>query len=401
MGRLFTCGFENQDVLTTGANNREWSYIVDGSALSISTSVKRSGSASLRINQVSNEMNMYHTLTSYPTEIYFRFYIYIVSLPSSNMELMRTYTSSSVYASRLRLNTDGSIDLQGRVGTTLTKMGSSSPVLALNTWHCLEGYVKVNATTWNYAARLNYTEFASGSDASQSSTTLSRFYLISDTYDCEYYIDDMAINDAAGSYQNSYPGNGHVVHLRPNAAGDNNNCSSGDYTSIDEITPDDATSYAIFDANNDILDVNIESPLDKGIGISDKIPVVIVAGRYIGADTSGVIFNFRLKSQASGTVLSSASITASASYWVTNPPTYGIISYVDTQAGGPWTTNLLEETQIGVLCSDATPDLWLTQLYLIVEYAGIKTINETVLPSIKTINGMSTSITKTTNSLTM
>lgn len=400
MARLYTCGFENQGTYTTGENNKEWSYVVDGSALSISTSIKRSGAASLRVHQVSNEMNMYQTLGT-PTEIYFRFYLYIVSLPASAIEITRVYTSSSIYAHRLILNSDGSLDLQGRVGTSLVKIGSSSPVLALNTWHCVEGYVKVNATTWNYGARLNYTQFASGSDSSQASTTVLRFYLTTDVVDCDFYVDDFAINDSTGTYQNSWPGNGRVVYLRPNEAGDVNDCLSGDYSSINEVISDDATSYAVFDNDNDILDVHINSPSSNGIANSDKISVVTVISRASTKTAANAQYNLRLKSQSSGTVLSSSNIILNTTAYWNNPQTYGIISYVDTQAGGVWTPALLETAQIGIQVTDASPNIWLTQLYLIVEYSGIKTINSLGIESIKSINSMVSNSLKYKNELSI
>jgi hypothetical protein len=71
----------------------------------------------------------------------------------------------------------------------------------------------------------------------------------------DWFFDDLAINDNTGSFQNSYPGEGKIIHLKPNAAGDSNGFSvqvggtvgsSNNYTRVNEVTPDDATSYKRF-----------------------------------------------------------------------------------------------------------------------------------------------------------
>src|SRR3990172_6946830 len=64
----------------------------------------------------------------------------------------------------------------------------------------------------------------------------------------EWYFDDIAINSSTGSFQNSYPGAGRIVALRPNAAGDSADFARGgtdsgaNWSQTDEVTPTVRTS---------------------------------------------------------------------------------------------------------------------------------------------------------------
>jgi len=59
-----------------------------------------------------------------------------------------------------------------------------------------------------------------------------------------FWIDDIAINDTSGSYNNSWIGDGHVVVIKPNAAGDITQLLSStgnpNYQNVDDV-PFDAT----------------------------------------------------------------------------------------------------------------------------------------------------------------
>jgi hypothetical protein len=190
------------------------------------------------------------------------------------------------------------------------------------------------------------------------------------------YFDDMAANDTSGSYQNSWPGEGKIVHLYPNAVGDvdNTNSTPNGYLDVDEKpTPDDATSYSVFDATNDSLLVNTEDSSAAGINSYDNISLVQVGYRHRDSVSSGSsIFIPKIESQASGTLLSGTSLGDPDTTWYTNggayPRVYKLTSYVNPQAGGVWTPALLNSMQIGGTATDASPAVWLSSMWALVEY---------------------------------
>ena len=74
----------------------------------------------------------------------------------------------------------------------------------------------------------------------------------------ELYFDDLAINTNSGAYQNSWPGDGKIVHIRPNEAGDNAQWNRGgtdsgaNWSQVSEVTPDDINSFVTSNSSNQI-----------------------------------------------------------------------------------------------------------------------------------------------------
>lgn len=274
---------------------------------------------------------------------------------------------------QIALNTDGTLEL-GFFDGGYTQIGSDSSALSEDTWYRIE--LMYDDSTDTAEAKINGVTFASGAATDIGSSTDIFFGGFNDCTTDIYY-DDMAVNDTTGTAQTSWPGSGKVVHMQPNAAGDNNNASAGDYTSVDEITPDDATSIAVLNDNGDILDVNLESSADAGIGASDNITLVQVGAREAAALGAQESFVLRIKSQAAGTLLESGTITHDDVTYKTvgmgegNFFGYQLTSYVDPQAGGAWTPALLDTAQIGMRAVDADPDINLSTLWALVEYVEV------------------------------
>lgn len=172
------------------------------------------------------------------------------------------------------------------------------------------------------------------------------------------FIDDVAINDSTGAAQNGYPGDGKIVHLHPDSAGDNAAWAAGvggtaNWNRVSEVTPDDATTYnQVTVAGNQIDDHNCGFASNAGIGANDTITLVQVGirGGANGTSTPRDV-TARIKSQAAGTVLAGSVLSLSVNGWATNgitaPKKYSLTSYTDPQAGGAWTSALLDAMQIG------------------------------------------------------
>lgn len=86
-------------------------------------------------------------------------------------------------------------------------------------------------------------------------------------FNCE--IDDVYINDGQGSVNNDYSGDQAVYYLRCNTAGDNAEwtpSASTNVSNIDDVFPDDDTTYNSTDVENELDLFNVEDlPLASGV----------------------------------------------------------------------------------------------------------------------------------------
>jgi hypothetical protein len=124
----------------------------------------------------------------------------------------------------------------------------------------------------------------------------------------DWYFDDLAINDSNGSFQNSWPGDGAVIRLKPNAAGDASDWTN-DYTAVDEVTPDEGTTLVASKTLNHIYDYDIEDT-HSALTPGSTINVVQVGVRYNGASGSAnSSFVTRIKASSGGTVEEGTAIT--------------------------------------------------------------------------------------------
>ncbi len=370
-GRIWSTGFELQSA-TAGMEATSFS-----SAPTIDTTIKRSGEASLNC-LTGNPRYMLHDLGVAWKEIYARVCYYFDAFNYSNYDrqaILWLTTAGGAGALILTLNHDGAVNIEnGDTGAIL----ATTEKLVNNRWYEFELHYKyVDGTNDVWALKLEGQTLASGTTAfgARDSIRYISAGMISGSgvfYGQALHVDDIAVN------YDDWPGDGHIVHMQPNAAGDFNNAVSGDYTSVDEITPNDATDIAVLDDNNDILDVNLESSSNAGIPSTASIRLVSVGTRLAGAAAGTPTHQTRVKSQASGTVKDSGTLSTTNTAYKTNAPvgsgTYGDIilyyltSYLDPQAGGVWTTSLLDSAQIGVKAINATPDINLSTLWLLVEY---------------------------------
>lgn len=370
--RIWSSGYE---LNSTGADV-EFEGIT-GSGGSIVTSPVHSGTYALDFNRgtssaVSAEKIIYGGVSA--TDNCLRAYLYITTSVGTLVPIIRVTDSAASAKFSIRLDTDNHLELWD--DQTPAQEGSDSSALSANTWYRIEACSEYTSGTTT--AYIDGVSFASGTMSTIK--TNARLYLgIITSTTGRITFDDVAYNNTSGSVQNSLPGSGKIVHLLPNAAGDfaegarGGSDSGSDYGQIDEVTPNDATDYYVLDVANDRLDVGITDTSGL-IGASDTITLVHVGVRERSADSvSGAnAWKVRLKSQASGTLAEGTATNHNDTTWRTNgdasPRNYTLVSYVDPQAGGAWTTSLLDTAQIGIQYTDATPDGWVSTLWALVEY---------------------------------
>jgi hypothetical protein len=376
MARLWTCGFETQST-TAGVE-----FTSATGTVSVSTTVARTGGAALRCNPTAATGYIEHQVDTAAVvkRTFHRVYLRITTLPSATTTILAV-GQSGYFPVRLRLTTTGTLQL--RDGLSGTDVGSPSAPLTLNTWYRLEidaADSGSTATTRAVTAYLDGTPF-SGTTAIAGSSGYSRVRIgVQDACTADLHFDDVAVNDTNGSAQTSLPGPGHVVHLHPNAAGDNTGFATtvggtSNWGRVSEATPDDATTYNATTASGTttIDDFNLQPSSDAGIGSSDTITLVAVGARIGSTATTAASLVYRLKSQSSGTVTESASVSVAVNGWASHkaaaPFVHQLVSYTDPQTGSPWTPSRLDTAQIGYRTDvSQTTVRRVSTLWLLVEY---------------------------------
>lgn len=384
---MWTTGFETQSpTLEFGVNS---GVIVTGTTPTMSTTIKRRGTCAARFQPAAALSYIEHQITGGTVQRTFhRLYIRIATAPSADTNIY-AIGQSGFFPCSLRLKTDRTLLLRdSNTSTDLT----GSTVLALDRW---------------YRVELDFTDGASGTGAfklyvdgaliaDQVCSVINGFSRIrmgvsGVATTTDVYMDDVAINDDTGSVQNGLPGPGAVVHMLPNAAGDNNLWATAvggtagganNFTRVNERTPDDGTSYNQTTATGTttIDDFNLESAASAGIGSADTITCVQVGGRVASDVTTAASIVYRLKAQAAGTVLESATVpvnnTSTAGAWGVHrgqsPRPYQLTSYVSTQDGSAWTAAKLDTAQIGYRGDVSTTTVRrVTTLWALVDFIPI------------------------------
>lgn len=362
MARIWQCGFELNSV-TTGV---EWTLLND--APTVVTSPARSGTYAGRASSLGsgNAKGFLHQFLSVAADgpYFFGFAFQYATLPTAANVIWAiqggtTFANIQAADLAIKLNTDGSLALFNN-----TQVGSNSAVLAANTWYYIEvKYDRTPAAASEVAeAKIDGSVFATS-----SALTLNRavrtlmvggnlFFEAQTTGD--WFIDDVKINDSTGAAQTGYPDSGKIIHLKPDSAGDANGFavqvggtagSSNNFTRVNEVTPDDATSYngsAIL-SSEDLL--NCEA---SGLASIDTVNVVAVGVRMadlVGADATAA-FKLEIEKTAAGTKTQSGALIPNSTSFLTNaaaiPRNYPLVTYLDPD-GAAWTNSTLNSMQIG------------------------------------------------------
>lgn len=304
MGRLFTGGGEWNDALAEG--------VVEPSASpgTFTTSNPRSGSRAYRA--ASSAVQTYVAFTGATSTTYFlRGYYRLDALPTSSSQSIASFASGATTLALVFVNTDGTLSLYQTVpGGVPTGLVGTSAAISAGSYFRLEISVSIAAgASDTMAARLDGTQFASATGLSITDTAPGRAYLINAGDLTEiggYNVDDVAVNDSGGASQNSWPGPGNVVLLRPvtpdNARGANWVAGAGGTTNLfdalDNVPP---VGVALASATNTSqiknvtkdttgnYDANLTTYTTAGINAGSTINVVQpmwVVGSNAGATIS-------------------------------------------------------------------------------------------------------------------
>lgn len=320
MARLWSSGFE----LNSNTAGMEWT-VISGSP-TIQTTTVRSGTYAGQITSLSSGTPKYW-LYKYAAAVsnvnFQRFYFRVATLPSAENRIFVLNNSSDVSTPLIyiTIGSGGALRLYDEDGA----IGSASSALSTNSWYRIETEFDISAAAGSHIvkARIDGVEFAAATNRSIGVGALAVAYggnLGSEAQTTgNWYYDDIAINDNTGSFQNSYPGEGEIIFLLPNAAGDNAGWTEGTsalFSAIDEIPPN-TTDYI---ATHDLLisDFNL-ADTPAALESTDTINVVQVGVRFSKDDIDpGFTFVTRFKVTPGGTVEEGTGISPTSTTYFSN-----------------------------------------------------------------------------------
>lgn len=296
----------------------------------------------LNFNAVRQGMVRNYTESGPTNGIFIRFYFNWATKPAANdEEIYRTNNSSNVPVLRLLLKSNATLELLDRTGASL----GTTAALTSGTWYCIEINCNKGAAA-AFELRIDGVTILSGTadqgTVDLGATFFGKFSNRNGQTINVYYDDILQRND-------TWCGPGRIVNLRPDANGTFSAWTAGtgasDYQEIDEIPPDDDTSYIANTAvANTSSTFNMQSA--SALGVSGTIQAVapwltlrdIVAG---GPRTA-----FRLKSggTTTGDLLAMTTSGVSTGYL-----SFMDIIPLDPNTGLPWTIAAINALEVGVV----------------------------------------------------
>lgn len=358
---------------------------------SFDTTTKRSGTYSFltaTTAAASEYISLTYSAMATGDVFYFRAYIRISDAPDSNAAIFNAWNQGDSGWFGLTLTTGLNLQLVHALGTTWTQVGANSSALSLNTWYRIEF-----SGTWDTdgcVARLDGTEFASGTCSGRVAADRMRLGVGVDgatVANTTIYYDDVAFNSDDGATQNTWPGAGNIVHLRPNGAGDADTsvtltgCATDGWNCVKEIGLDGSTTRADLTASTSLIDVAVDD-VGTAPDADDTITLVQVGAYWASASNSAAGGKVRIKPSSGATVVTGTARAFSTTVFYANDqsasrPVYGLTcttipSGASCNGGSAWTTTALNDIQIGADAnSDGNPDTWVSTLWALVEYVEV------------------------------
>jgi hypothetical protein len=226
MARLFTCGFEENNIVTAGGAS--WNAAA-GTSVTVVGTAPHSGAAHLRTpSGVSGTTGPRKDFSGTRTSgtLFYRVYWRAATLPTSGTttRIMSGASSGTAEVWRiLHTRADNTIRLENVPATT---NGSTTAVVTSGVWYRIELRMLVSTTVGELELKLYEGDATSpmtggtillnggGSGEATISTNIQQFWcgpFSSVNQGQVWYFDDVAINDATGTFQTSWCGPGKIA----------------------------------------------------------------------------------------------------------------------------------------------------------------------------------------------
>jgi hypothetical protein len=381
MARLISVGFE----LNSSTSDVEY-QLIGGSSTSLTTVSPISGTYSKLLNvngtlsgngsASRNQFAAVNTADGFYGRTKFNF----TTLPDEQIYIESFDDSGLTRQVSIRMNSDGTLELWNEEDGA--QIGSDSSALSTGVTYRIE--LKCDCTTIGSTAveaMIDGVSFASGTINLANGVrafVAGAFSVSGSDFVVHVRTDDIAVNDDSGSFQNSWPGEGSIIHLRPSADGDVSDWTNG-WAEVDEVTPDDGTTTLRESTDEEIEDMNIDAT-PAAIETDSIINVVQVGARFAHSAVSAGDGDFvlRVKSDTGGTVEESAAIAPTTSTYFTNavaaPRNYALTLYdLPGASTTAWTKATLDTAQIGVRLNTAVGggnNIRVSTLWALVDYTA-------------------------------
>lgn len=387
---MWSCGFELQSV-SAGVEFDS----TTGTTPTIDTTTFASGLAAIKYNPSAATSYFTHQFaaTSATNDVYVRFKVRFTTFPGANSITIAVIRSAAAGNNlTIRCNTAGTIFLNNEQSSS--QVGSTSSAMSLNTWYRIEfSYVYATGAANAYLSldtANTGSPFATGTATASVATDTFRLGFV-DSATGTYFADDIGINDQTGIFENGLLGPGNIFHLQPLGTGDSNGFlvnvggtlgASNNYTRVDEIIPDDATTYngsAVLNASDLFTCINVPNSMKA----NDSVNLVSVGVRMadlIGADATAA-FKVQIEKISGGSLSQSSALIPNSTSFLTNAPTapkqYPLTTY-QTPDGNDWTYDTLNTLQIGyALTATNVQTIAISTVWVLVEFEpeGLESIN--------------------------
>lgn len=307
MARLYTLGFEVQSSLLQAEDP---GCVFAGGATTTTTN-PRSGLAACSFSSVTNgnvdiggasPISGATTGRSYFARMYWRA---SAATPSVRSSILAPFVSGGTWHA-VCWETDGTLSLydKGAAGALGTKIGSSSVALSANTYYRIELEWRVEAAGTGVAGLyLDGSLIARSTSATVGNAAFTELNLGSANLATSTWtglLDDVALNDDTGADQNTLPGPGKIVLLKPISDNARTGFTGGaggttslfdavnNYPPIGAATPGTNLTQIGSATNNatDSYSANVTTYTTAGVGASDVVTVATAIGRVGNSTTT-------------------------------------------------------------------------------------------------------------------
>lgn len=328
MARVFTDGAELGDLSF-------WSYV--NNLIYVVSNIKRSGNFAYKIQQpILGSAEAFRNIT--PIGEGWLRYAYcpeVVPRGATTLKIM-TPSGSEIFKIGAR---GGDAYFDYYINGAYISTGSRT--LQANAFQVVEVHVKCGSSDGVAEVKIDgvldfqYNGNVGGTD------TIGRIGFYSENL--TYYLDDLALNDATGTEDNAWCGDGRVILLRPDANGDVTQLTAStgsNYACVDEGFPaNDDTDYVYSDVTNAYDLYHLENPAIPSDAVIRRIWGVARAKKTVAE--SGAI---QIGIKTGGMEYWSSDIEIGINYGNYSAPAYT----KNPSTNAAWTINELNNLQIGV-----------------------------------------------------
>lgn len=239
MARVYMCGFESGSIKQADYYNTSVISSAKARTGSYSAFIETAGTSVIRIN-----------LPAAVAEIYLRAGIYLTDAGGAyDHVLFRDNAGTDQVYLRFADTGAGTIYAYRESNNLLAT--SSVGALEFNEWHCLEVHLVIDNSSGVVQVKVDGVLYIDESniDTQNSANADVQQIQFGGTSGSNYftgYVDDLAVNDTNGSANVSWIGRGGIYAIFPNAAGastDLTPSSGANYAAVDDVPPDDDTTY--------------------------------------------------------------------------------------------------------------------------------------------------------------